>query len=147
MMDGHHSSRMGKGAAHVHSRSAAGEGVSEDPWDPGRTWVPAQHGQFAASWRASFRVDTIATEACPGSREGVKTRSCWKKRKERRQGLKRMPVTWGNATEREAGSQSSLQEWRSEMIIRSCQAPPRMSFTLRNFQGSLLATPESSSNA
>lgn len=58
MMDGHHSSQMGKGAAHVHSRSVAEE-VSEDLWDPGRTWVPAQQGQFTASRQASFRVDTI----------------------------------------------------------------------------------------
>lgn len=26
----------------------------ESARDPGRTWVPAQHGQFAASWRASL---------------------------------------------------------------------------------------------
>lgn len=55
----------GKGAAHVHSRSVAGE-VSADPWDPGRTWLPGQQGPCAASRQASFRVDTITTVGSTG---------------------------------------------------------------------------------
>lgn len=65
MMDGHHSSRMGKGAAHIHPGSVAGE-LSEDLWVPGRTWVPAQQGQFTVSRQASFRVDTITTVGSRG---------------------------------------------------------------------------------
>lgn len=64
-----------------------------------------------------------APEACPGSHEVVKTRSCWKKRRERQQGLKRMPVTWGNAAEREAGSEFSAgMEERDDHTVLSCTA-------------------------
>lgn len=87
-----------------------------------------------------------APEARSESQRVVKTRSCWKRGK-----VARTKQNASDLGESKGGGDLlgvlCRNKGRREMLIRSSNAQPRMSLPLGNFQGSLLATPESSSNS
>lgn len=94
-MDKLNSAHLGKAAAHPDPQceEAARTCETQDSQEEPRFQLrEPPHSQPGAGVEQT-PLQQWAREACPESRRAVKTRSCWKNKRERQQGLTKMPVT------------------------------------------------------